>query len=88
MRRSGELRPVVSSLGLLQHKQSAEVDAHQIKVTTRDHLVVLSGNVRSWSEREEAERAAWAAPGVVRLENMIVVEPERQQRSISRAKSP
>jgi osmotically-inducible protein OsmY len=59
--------------------RSAEVDAQQIKVTTRDHLVVLSGNVRSWSEREEAERAAWAAPGIVRVENLIVVEPEGRQ---------
>jgi osmotically-inducible protein OsmY len=56
-------------------RRSAEVDARQIKVTARDHLVVLSGNVRSWSEREEAERAAWSAAGVVRVENLLVVEP-------------
>ena len=56
--------------------RSAEVDARQIKVATRDHLVVLSGNVRSWSEREEAERAAWSAAGVLRVENLLVVEPE------------
>jgi osmotically-inducible protein OsmY len=56
-------------------RRSAEVDAWQIKVTARDHLVVLSGNVRSWSEREEAERAAWSASGVMRVENLLVVEP-------------
>jgi osmotically-inducible protein OsmY len=56
-------------------RRSAEVDARQIKVTTRDHLVVLSGNVRSWSEREGAERAAWSAAGVARVENLLVVEP-------------
>ena len=56
-------------------RRSAEVDARQVKVTAHDHLVVLSGNVRSWSEREEAERAAWSAAGVVRVENLLVVEP-------------
>ena len=33
---------------------------------TADSKVTLSGNVHSWFERDEARRAAWAAPGVER----------------------
>jgi osmotically-inducible protein OsmY len=35
--------------------------------------VVLRGTVRSWAERQEAERAAWAAPGVTRVDNRISI---------------
>ena len=54
-------------------KRLAEVDANKIKVETEDGKVVLSGTVRSWFEREEAERAAWAAPGVRTVEDRIAV---------------
>jgi osmotically-inducible protein OsmY len=54
-------------------RRSAGVDAGQIEATARDHPAVLSGNVRSWSERGEAERAAWSVAGVVRVGDLIVV---------------
>ena len=56
-------------------RHSAEVDARRINVDTRGEKVTLSGNVRSFLEREEAGRAAWAAPGVNSVENLIVVTP-------------
>lgn len=56
-------------------KRSAEVDARRISVTAQDGKVVLSGNVHSWAERQEAERAAWAAPGVKQVEDLLAVVP-------------
>jgi len=56
-------------------KRSAEVDSRRISVTATDGTVTLSGNVRSWFEREEAERAAWAAPGVSGVVDHIAVVP-------------
>lgn len=56
-------------------RRSAEVDANNILVETHDGEVVLKGTVRSWFEREEAERAAWAAPGVKRVIDQIAIKP-------------
>jgi osmotically-inducible protein OsmY len=56
-------------------RRSAEVDANRIEVEARGGEVVLKGTVRSWIEREEAERAAWAAPGVTKVEDRILVSP-------------
>ncbi|UDL92683.1 BON domain-containing protein [Mesorhizobium sp. PAMC28654] len=52
-------------------KRSAEVDAQHISVTADGGEVSLSGAVSSWSEKQEAERTAWRAPGVVRVHNHI-----------------
>jgi len=58
-------------------RRSAEVDAKQITVEVHQSRVILRGNVRSWAEREDAESAAWAAPGVADVESHIeVVEKE------------
>src|SRR5262245_1296427 len=56
-------------------KRNAEVDANRIVVETEGSKVILKGTVRSWIEREEAERVAWAAPGVTQVEDQIVVAP-------------
>jgi osmotically-inducible protein OsmY len=56
-------------------RRAAEVDASRISVETVDNEVILRGTVRSWAERREAERAAWSAPGVAKVDNRIIVSP-------------
>jgi osmotically-inducible protein OsmY len=55
-------------------KRSAVVDANKIHVETSGSSVELIGNVRNLAEREEAERAAWAAPGVMSVDNQLTVK--------------
>jgi len=56
-------------------KRSAEVDARRISVVAEDGKIILSGYVHSWTERQEAERAAWAAPGVKQVDDRLAVMP-------------
>jgi len=44
-------------------------------VDVRGERVILTGTVQSWVEREEAERAAWASPGVGEVDNALTVNP-------------
>ena len=55
-------------------KRNAQLDARCITVKTDEGRVTLSGNVRSWEERREVATAAWHAPGVTNVENLITVD--------------
>lgn len=54
-------------------RRSAELDASRITVEANGSEVILRGTVKSWAERQEAERAAWAAPGVTKVDNRIAI---------------
>jgi osmotically-inducible protein OsmY len=55
--------------------RNAEIDADRITVEVQGGRAILKGTVRSWAEREAAERAAWSAPGITSVDNRIRLEP-------------
>lgn len=55
--------------------RAADVEAHRIAVEVNDGVAHLSGIVHTWAEREAATTAAAAAPGIIMVDNQLVVEP-------------
>src|SRR3989442_215112 len=54
--------------------RALELDAKRITVDVVGSKVTLKGTVRSWAEKQEAERQAWLAPGVTSVDNRITIE--------------
>jgi len=53
--------------------RAAELDGERIKVEVDGNKVILRGKVSSWAERDEAERAAWSAPGVWDVDDKLEI---------------
>ena len=53
--------------------RSAEIDAKSITVEVQGNKAILKGKVRSWAEKQQAEQAAWLAPGITSVENRIEI---------------
>jgi len=56
-------------------RRHAQIDADKIKIEVIGGEVTLKGEVQSWLERDEAESAVWAAPGVTSVHDNLVVRP-------------
>lgn len=73
------VKPIVKSRDVKQEIESALVrharkDARKITISVRDQDVTLSGKVHSWTERQEAEWAAWGTPGVKNVTNLVSIQ--------------
>lgn len=55
--------------------RNAQTDAHHIRVEVQDHKVVLKGSVRTWAEKQDAQRAAWSTPGVTEVDDRLGIIP-------------
>jgi len=73
-----EIRPHPSMADIKQRieealKRNAEVEARAIEIQVVGGKVVLRGMVKTWAERNAAERAAWSSPGVQTVVSDIVI---------------
>ncbi len=78
VRNSIRIKPRVGANGLKDKiaaafRRNAQLDADSIGIEEHHGEITLSGKVHSWSEREQAFSTAWSAPGVVHVDNQIVV---------------
>jgi osmotically-inducible protein OsmY len=55
-------------------ERSATIDANNIQVENIGNKILLKGSVRSYAERLDAQHAAWNAPGVAQVENLLEVK--------------
>lgn len=88
IRKLGGVRAVVNDVTVLPKPRAADIrarvhaaidrhaglDAEAVTVAVSAGRVTLGGKVKAWTGREAAEQAAWAAPGVIEVDNRIVVE--------------
>jgi len=54
-------------------ERNAKLDAESVDVESSDGTITLRGTVGSWADHDQAVNAAWAAPGVTRVKDRILV---------------
>jgi osmotically-inducible protein OsmY len=75
-----KIKPTVSTVDIKSRiegafRRHAQLDADKIRVKVADGNVTLEGEVQSWRERNDAEFAVWAAPGVKTVQDKLIVQP-------------
>ena len=73
------VRPIIEKLEVKNKIEKAldrhaQIDAKNIRIQTEGTKIILHGKVSSCAEKGEAERVAWATPGVTEVENDLLVE--------------
>jgi len=76
LRNAIKVRPTIAATDIKRKieeafRRNAELDAQQISVEAAGSEVTLSGTVRSWAERDQAQKSAWSAPGVTGVHNEL-----------------
>jgi osmotically-inducible protein OsmY len=76
--RSIHIKPIVATSDIKRKiedafRRNAVVDASHVSVDANGSEVILRGEVRSWSERDQAQASAWSAPGVTNVKNEISI---------------
>lgn len=72
------VKPQASTLDVAEHitaalGRTADADAKRVHVTATGGKVTLTGTVRSWLERADARRAAWATSGVTQVDDLLAI---------------
>lgn len=65
--------PVVRDTIKRALERSADIEADRINIETKGNKIILKGKARSWNEKREVERAAWSAPGVMEVEDDLII---------------
>jgi len=74
-----KIKPTITATDIKQKinsafHRSATIDSEKIMVNVMGSKVVLSGKVKSYAEKKEAENAAWFAPGITQVDNQIEID--------------
>ena len=70
-----ESRDIKKKINAAFHR-SAAIDAANISVVVRGQQVELTGRVRSWAERKQAEDVALSMPGITEVKNRLEIDSE------------